>query len=200
VPDLPDNLDSNARVRVRNEGTDVAARRILNFHAGSNTTLTVADDPTNEEIDVTIGSSWVAVTKTADESVASSTTLQNDDELFFTVTDGASYEVEAVVVYASPAGGATPDLKVAFGEDGVSRGVLLAVIFGTTDVKLQVTVPTNQADIVGCGTSATKRIATLSGSHQGAGGTFRMLWAQNTFDANATTIYAGSLLRYRRII
>jgi hypothetical protein len=50
-----DMLDAVARLKVRkNSGTDVGTRRRLNFIEGANVTLTVADDPTNEEVDVTI--------------------------------------------------------------------------------------------------------------------------------------------------
>jgi hypothetical protein len=52
-------LDAVARVKVRkNSGAaDVGARRRINFIEGSNVTLTIADDPTDEEVDVTIASS-----------------------------------------------------------------------------------------------------------------------------------------------
>ena len=55
---LSGNLDAVAKVTVRkNTGVDTGSRRRLNFIEGSNVTLTVADDPTNEEVDVTIASS-----------------------------------------------------------------------------------------------------------------------------------------------
>jgi hypothetical protein len=56
---LEDLLDAVARVKVRknNGASDVGARRRLNLIEGSNVTLTVSDDPTNEEVDVTIASS-----------------------------------------------------------------------------------------------------------------------------------------------
>jgi len=55
---LADLLDAVARVKVRkNSGaSDIGARRRLNLIEGSNVTLTVTDDPTDEEVDVTIAS------------------------------------------------------------------------------------------------------------------------------------------------
>lgn len=44
----------NARVAVENNGTLVGTRRTLNFIPGTNVTLTITDDPANEEVDVTI--------------------------------------------------------------------------------------------------------------------------------------------------
>jgi len=51
---LTGNLDANARVGVMNAGTLVGTRRRVNFVAGANVSLNVADDATNEKVDVTI--------------------------------------------------------------------------------------------------------------------------------------------------
>ena len=51
---LTGNLDANARVGVMNAGTLVGTRRRLNFIAGTNVTINVADDATNEKVDVTV--------------------------------------------------------------------------------------------------------------------------------------------------
>lgn len=49
------NLDNNARVGVRKNSTgSTFLRRRINLIEGSNVTMTVADDSTNEEVDVTI--------------------------------------------------------------------------------------------------------------------------------------------------
>lgn len=49
-------LDSNARIVVEKNGNAVGTRRKINFIEGSNVTLTVVDDSSNEEVDVTINS------------------------------------------------------------------------------------------------------------------------------------------------
>lgn len=49
-------LDSNARTAVSVAGVDKGTRRKINFIAGSNVTITAADDSGNEEVDVTINS------------------------------------------------------------------------------------------------------------------------------------------------
>jgi len=51
---LTGNLDANARVTVKQGGTVVGTRRAINFIAGSNISLNISDDATNEEVDVTI--------------------------------------------------------------------------------------------------------------------------------------------------
>jgi hypothetical protein len=47
-------LDANARVGVMNAGTLVGTRRRVNFVAGTNVSLNIVDDETNEKVDVTI--------------------------------------------------------------------------------------------------------------------------------------------------
>lgn len=146
---------------------------------------------------------WTVVTKTADESVASSATLQNDDELFFTATASAMYEIYLVIVYGSPAGAGTPDIKMAFGEDATARGVMTLIAYWSTANAANgsgfVGVGTDQTAIFGIGTATADRAAIISGFHLGNGGTFRFLWAQNTNNVNATIVRAGSVLRYRRV-
>ena len=53
---LPSTADTNARVAVKKAGTLQGTRRTINFIEGSNVTLTIADDSSNEEVDVTINS------------------------------------------------------------------------------------------------------------------------------------------------
>lgn len=47
----------NARIGVEKAGSLVGTRRRINFIDGTNVTITVADDPANEEVDVTIAAS-----------------------------------------------------------------------------------------------------------------------------------------------
>jgi hypothetical protein len=80
--DIPSTLTATARTAVRKNtgGANVGSRRRLNFIEGNNVTLTVADDATDEEIDVTIAAAGggsgtvtsVALTVPAEFSVSGS--------------------------------------------------------------------------------------------------------------------------------
>lgn len=146
------------------------------------------------------GSVWVDVPKTSDESVASSTTVQNDDELFFTTAAGTVYEINGMLIYHSPAGGGTPDLKTDWGEDSTARGTVTGTGYSNTDVNFTAAAETNQTATMVFGTATTPRVATIQGGHIGNGGTFRMRWAQFTSSGNPTIILAGSFLRYRVVV
>ncbi len=148
-------------------------------------------------VDETLSDAWTYVNKTADESVASNTSPQNDDELFFTTVSGAAYEMEVVLIYASPAGGGTPDIKMDLGEDGTARGDALGLGIGSTEATASGSILTNQSSTVLHGTAATNRVMKYFVTYVGGGGTFRVRWAQGTSSVNATIVRAGSLIRYR---
>jgi hypothetical protein len=64
---LPATADTNARVAVakNTDSTSTGTRRRIRFIEGTSVSITVADDPANEEIDVTIS----AATQAASVSV-----------------------------------------------------------------------------------------------------------------------------------
>jgi len=146
------------------------------------------------------GSDWDAVlTKSADEDVSSNTTPQNDNDLFFTTVNNAFYEFEMILIVSSPVGGATPDWKGDFGEDGTFRGYMFtpAAASGSL-IYTVVSIQQGQTWAIGTGTQAYPHI--IRGSFWAGGGTARLRWAQNTSSGNLTRVHQGSLLRYKRIV
>lgn len=102
-------IDMNARVAVRkNTGAVVGTRRRLNFIEGTNVTMTIADDSTDEEVDITINASGGG---------GGSLTIQEDDVGGFTATTidfGVGFDVTE-----SPAGEANVVIDLS---EGVSGG------------------------------------------------------------------------------
>lgn len=143
---------------------------------------------------------WTEVSKGGDESVTSSTTLQDDDHLLFATTSGALYEIELYLIYASPVGGTAPDIKLSMGEDSTDRGVVLANHWSTADAATTTSAKSNITSTIAAGTGTGKRVVLVRGSHLGNGGNFKVQWAQNSSTGSATTVYTGSLLRYRKIV
>jgi hypothetical protein len=144
---------------------------------------------------------WDAyVTKGSTESVTSSTTLQNDNELTFTAANNGIYLWELDLIYDG-SGSATPDIKLAFGEDSASRGVAFGIGLSTTLTATGGgTILCDQTETMTFGTTAaSERPASIRGTYFGGGGSFVVQWAQNTSNGSATRVFAGSTLRYRRI-
>lgn len=137
--------------------------------------------------------------KTADETVTSSTTLQDDNELFASVAANTTYELTGWLYVASTSN--TPDMKL--GYTGPSGATLVHSAWGQ-----QTGATTNT------GSPDTGVHATISGVHtkgvingnlsillhgtlvvSSTAGTFRFQWAQQTSDAAGTTVKAGSWIK-----
>lgn len=71
--------DGNARIGVENNGTLIGTRRRINFIAGSNVTLNIADDAAGEEVDVTIGLNLSAAGVSSFNGRAGVVTLSSGD-------------------------------------------------------------------------------------------------------------------------
>lgn len=90
---LPEAIDSVARTRVRKNGADVRERRGLDFIEGDNITLTVADNPAGEKVDVRIAVSGLDsgdlsdFTEAAQDAVGAA--LTDTATIDFTYTDGS---------------------------------------------------------------------------------------------------------------
>lgn len=135
----------------------------------------------------------VHINKTSDESVATSTTLQDDDDLTVSVEPG----VYKIVVM----------LKVTCGASG---GFKYAMATTATNSRLEATsfiaTPANIARISSFGTTdaltgaLTNSVVMLEGMFALAdGGTVKLQWAQNASDATNSTVKSGSHLLIERI-
>lgn len=141
------------------------------------------------------------VHKTLNESVTSSTVLQNDNELAFAVVAGSTYVFELWLILFSTS--ATPDVKVGFtfptgtmafgafgGDPTINFQANSGATSGTTVQPLGVAVSA----------SPVAQNALIKGSFVcTVSGTVQMQWAQNTSDATAMTIKAGSTLWAARV-
>lgn len=142
--------------------------------------------------------------KTADESISSSTTLQNDDELRVAVVAGAKYTMEAFLIYtgaADPAGG----LKL--GWTGPSGATMKWANFGVTQNVSPTLVNYNVVvESIGGGRGVgTNGAAEMSSRPCGqltvssTAGNLQLQWAQGTSNATATVVKAGSWIKIVRI-
>lgn len=113
------------------------------------------------------------------------------------------YEFEIDAIYGSPTGVGTPDFKYGVGEDTTKRGTFGVLSeFGTTDAVSSPQAFTDQGSSTAltAGTAAADRMIQMRGWFLGNGGTWRLLWSQNTSNAAPTYVRVGSVLRYREIV
>ena len=133
--------------------------------------------------------------KTADESVISSTTFQDDDHLFFTIGVNEVWQVQyPLMVRADPAG----DIKIQFTGPSGCLPVLSALITpGSGGAPLSYTwtaLSTSQS--LGITSATVSEPILISGDvvNGGTGGTFMMQWAQVGSSGTATKVMANSAI------
>ena len=138
------------------------------------------------------------INKTAAEVVTSQTSLQNDDELFFTVEANKIYNVQMLLLMATST---TPDFKFDFtGPSGMTYDGIWLYPNGYTGAELYSEFSEAAAEVIQPANSGTYPVvlwATIDTANYAGTVTFR--WAQNTANSYQTTIQAGSWLEARKM-
>jgi len=133
-----------------------------------------------------------AKAKTADESVTSSTTLQNDDHLSFEGVAGATYQF---TINAKATANASGGFKWAFTLPASGSGRALTQIAGLNDADIDVTTGSGVT-----GALAVSNAFLISGYIVfSTAGTAQFKWAQNASFGTATTLKRGTNLSVIRI-
>lgn len=139
----------------------------------------------------------VIVRKTASETVASSTTLQDDNHLFFAMSANGIWAVKLVVMgQSAPAGGGS--INVSFSAPSGAVWRMLHIGGSGTTAALASDGPTQQVQTGPLPTSGAVAFM-LEGivSTAATSGDFRFRWAQAVSSANGHTILPNSYLEYR---
>ena len=150
-----------------------------------------------------IGVPWYSV-KPANESVTSSTTVQNDNDLTVVLAASATYEVEAFLIVTGPT---AADIKTQWTVPSGATGSRLCV--GPTPTAAGFTGQGQteaRMSAHGWGTTVTYSIETAATVICERGplvtttaGTLTLQWAQVTSNATATVVGTNSYLKVTRI-
>src|SRR5262245_3251832 len=145
----------------------------------------------------------ISAIKTANESVTSSTTLQNDDHLVIALAANSTYWVNITLIIDGATGG---DFKADFtGPAGATPllhvdGHNLSAAATTDDA---ITLMETFGDVIHIGTLGVGSHTAVSMrgpvSIAGTAGNMQLRWAQETSSASATRILTGSAMWARRI-
>lgn len=143
------------------------------------------------------------VRKTADESVTSSTTLQNDNHLFLSVATNTTYILDAFIIYDGQSAG---DLKYGWTApasatlDWTPRDLSTTVGATMVDAIDMAWLQIGSTETTGAW-ATTWGVATPTGLLQvsGTSGTLQLQWAQDTSNATATRVKTNSWLRLQKV-
>lgn len=146
------------------------------------------------------------VLKTADESVTSSATLQNDDHLLYTIPGAGTYIID-VWLFVTSAANAAGDLQFGFtfptgtmhvGVHGLD--ITLASGANGTSIAQGSLSAASGATVSNVGASTSTTMAHVHGILVAtASGTLQFQWAQSASNVNATTVKAGSHLLVKQV-
>jgi hypothetical protein len=143
------------------------------------------------------------IRKTADETVTSSVTVQDDDQLTAAVAANSVYLVEAFILYD---GDTTGDFRLTFtGPAGASmdwtpNGLATSQATGTGSMKLD-RLPLGTEETLGASGAGVKAVALPRGilTVGATPGNLTLRWAQATSSATATTVFANSWIRVTKV-
>lgn len=176
---------------------DIVSTQITDSTLDGRSILTAADYAAMRAL-LNVSLAQTTITKSADESRTSTTTISADAELLFNAEANSVYEIQLYFVVTG---------TVAAG--GLRLGLLLpasarAMMFGRTTVNTTFHSLSNTGVISGVITAAqmldtqdcwfNARVRTLE-----TAGNVTLSWAQNANNANPVTIAAGSTLSYRKL-
>lgn len=141
--------------------------------------------------------------KTADESVTSSTVVQDDNELFISVAANEVWKFWLDLHYEAVAGGGiTMGWTVPVGATGRwgSHGLNLTSTTNTDSIIVKsASTITDTLSNGGAGTADVMSLITGLVVVGGTGGTLRLQWAQRTSSPTATTVFTHSSLYAVRV-
>lgn len=145
----------------------------------------------------------ITATKAATESVTSSTTMQNDDELLAAVEASATYDVLLHLLYDSATAG-----DISIGWSGPTGATLNWGLIGVhvnetssstvANVSMQSRIISEIVDLGGGASTGTYGLVHGTLITSSTAGTLNFRWAQRASSATATNVRAGSQLILRR--
>lgn len=162
--------------------------------------LTGLSDDDHPQYRLETDNPWITVLKTDDESLTSTTTVQNDDHLFLNTVANTNYVIRFVAFFATPA---AADFRYRLVHSGTTTRVRRMITrFAGASVSadwptVAISSAFDAADVDLLGTGQDGGILETIILQVGAsGGVLNFKWAQVTSSTTPTTVAEGSYLEY----
>lgn len=164
------------------------------------TVFSTGDVPTATQVN-NLFVNTLFVRKPSNETVTSSTALQDDDHLQLTVEANTSFEVRMLLRYAAQL---ADDIKISF--SGPAGATFDCAIMGLdtaatafandTNILLAISTAVGLGGLGGtnCGAYITGLLIT-----SGTAGTFKLQWAQNNLSGSGVSVLSGSYMVANRV-
>jgi len=134
--------------------------------------------------------------KSADESLANSSALQDDDELFLKLPANTTYAIDGAIFVSSTS--VIPDIKIAFTfpNDSIMDVGFMAADSGSFSSAQLLETSGASSNAIAL-TANTPQVIHIKGTIKmgSSSGNINFQWAQNTSNANATVVKEGSYLK-----
>jgi hypothetical protein len=192
---------------VQDEGVALPARGAIDFVG---TAVTVTDDSGNDRVVVTIATNTNTVNQAvvaANQNITSSTTLTDASNLSQAVNAGEVWEASGILAFrGDPAGDAKVTMVAPTGSTQIGR------VSGLATAATGSTGTPENGGLIGVSPSARQlgTLSTVAGNEAvvlvksrlavgGTAGTWKIQWSQNTSNATASVLVAGSYITFSRV-
>lgn len=137
------------------------------------------------------------IVKETDQTINSSDTLQDDNELLFAVGANEVWQFEGMLFVST---GTTPDFKLTFTGPSGAVGAFGGEISGASSYSAMFSLALGTASGSLPGFAAGNFVRVFGAIHNGAtAGNLTLQWAQFVSDAGDTKVLAGSYLKYEMV-
>lgn len=184
-------VDANGYVKVDLSSINLNDLADLDASAPADEDVLTWDNTLSKWVPATAAAGGATVIlKTGDESLANSTTLQNDAELLLPLLAGEAWEFTFTIIYFAQT---TPDIKFSLVTPALST-IFWGVLGYATDLTAMANAFYGSGQVIAMGGRGGYSIAVLKGvvANGVNAGNLQLQWAQNVSDAAAVWVYSKS--------
>ena len=194
--------DANANVSITDANWSISGAGAANFASVSGAGLTSCNtqsskllwDSTTSQFSCGTDRASVSIRKSANETITSSTALQDDDQLLFAANTNETWIYEVSYIYTTGAT-ATPDIRVGMnGPAGSTCVYQVADIAHAGNANAGSTACNTALSMATTATGTKGGYLTGSITTAATAGNVAFRWAQNTSSTTSTVVVAGSSL------